>query len=60
MNLINMTDNQLIEKALNLNYIDWAMAGEYAKQADTPETKERLRKIESNLYKKEEYFSNLI
>lgn len=55
-----ITDKELIEKALNLKSVDWAIAGEYAKQAESPEAKERLRKIESALYRAEEYFARCI
>ncbi len=48
-------DKKLIEKALELDCIDWAVAGVYAKHAESPEAKEQLRKIESVLYRTEEY-----
>lgn len=57
---MGLTDKQLIEKALKLNCIDWAIASDYAKLAKSIEAKERLRKIESALYRTEEYISNCL
>ena len=53
-------DKELIEKALKLDYTYWGTAEAYAKKADTPEAKDRLQRISSNLYRKEEYFAGLL
>ena len=53
-------DRYLIKLAENLDYTEWAKAGELAKQAESPEAKETLRRIQKILYHKEEYFAGLL
>lgn len=47
-------DRQLIETAQDLSYLDWDQVDNLIERADTNECRERLRRIRSELYHREE------
>ena len=57
-----MTDSDriLIKLSEQLNPIDWAIADDYAKQAESKEAKDMIKSIATTLYHKEEFNSNLL
>ena len=55
-----MKEDYLINKALTTDYVNWGEIDKLILKAKRKETKERLRKIQSNLYRKEEYFAGCL
>ena len=53
-------DKKLIAKAEGIHYKNWDLIDELAEQAETQECKDRLHKIASFKYHKEEYHSGLL
>lgn len=53
-------DEQLIKDANNLYCVDWYLADQMAKKADTEEAKNQLQDIAKRLYHKEEYLAELL
>lgn len=53
-------DKKLIAKAEGIHYKNWDLIDELAEQAETQECKDRLLKIASFKYHKEEYHSGLL
>lgn len=53
-------DKKLIVKAESMHYRDWDLIDKLAEQAETQECKDRLLKIASFKYHKEEYHSGLL
>lgn len=53
-------DDQLIKDANHLYCVDWYLAEQMAKKADTEEAKNQLQDIAKRLYHKEEYLEDLL
>ena len=53
-------DKQLIKNANHLYCVDWYLAEQMAKKADTEEAKKQLQDIAKRLYHKEEYLADLL
>lgn len=53
-------DEQLIKDANHLYCVDWYLADQMAKKADTEEDKNQLQDIAKRLYHKEEYLAELL
>jgi hypothetical protein len=53
-------DEELLKKAEKLTCVDWSIAFEYSKIAEKKETKDFLYQLGKDLYRKEEYFANLL
>lgn len=53
-------DKQLIQQAEELPCMDWDIAFDLAKEADTDEAKDRLLSIGRQLHHKEEYYAGLL
>lgn len=47
-------DEQLLAEALNMSYTDWSLIDDLIEQAESEETKKRLRSRQRYLYHKEE------
>lgn len=53
-------DEQLIKDANHLYCVDWYLADQMAKKADTEEAKNQLQDIAKRAYHKEEYLAELL
>lgn len=53
-------DEQLIKNANHLYCVDWYLADQMAKKAETEEAKTQLQNIAKRLYHKEEYLAELL
>ena len=50
-----MGDKKLIENAEQIPYTDWSVIDKFIEKAESQETKERLRKIQLQKFREEEY-----
>ena len=53
-------DRKLLNEAFNLPYIDWGKIDAMIEMADSEETKESLRSIQSSKYHREEYSAGVL
>jgi len=57
---ISDKDKKLLQKAWELSYTKWYLIDRLIEMADSEETRESLRAIQSSKYRKEEYSAGVL
>lgn len=57
---ITQNDKELLDKAHDLDYVDWSLPLAWIDNADSEDTKEKLKTIAVKLYRREEEAAGLL